>query len=205
MRVLVACEFSGTVGGAFQSAGHDVLTCDLRPTERPDIPHHQGDVTPLLREPWDLVVAHPDCTYLTNSGVRWLYDDRPEYRLRWQQLIDGAAFFRACLDANAPRVAVENPVMHGWARKIVGRGPDQVVQPWQYGHGETKATGLWLRGLPPLTPTNVVDGREARVHRMAPGPDRAKERSRFFDGIAQAMVQQWGVPASTIHAQQRSA
>jgi hypothetical protein len=191
MRVLVACEFSGTVRDAFTRAGHDAMSCDLLPTETPGA-HYEGDVFDVLHDDWDLIVAHPPCTYLTNSGVRWLYDDR--YRLRWQDMIDGAVFFRAMLEAPAPRIAVENPVMHGWAAKVVGRKQDQVVQPWQFGHGETKGVGLWLKGLSKLEPTNVVEGREARVHRMAPGPDRWKERSRFFTGIAEAMADQWGTP-----------
>lgn len=198
MRVLVACEFSGTVRDAFIRGGHDAMSCDLLPSETPG-PHHQGDVLPLLREPWDLVIAHPPCTYLANSGARWLYDHE-RYPLRWQDLIDGAAFFRACLEANAPRVAVENPGIHKWAAKIIGRGPDQTLQPWEYGHGETKAVKLWLKNLPPLVATDVVPGREARVHLMPPGPDRQKERSRFFVGIADAMADQWGGLARVVAA-----
>lgn len=186
-RVLVACEFSGTVRDAFIEAGHDAVSCDLLPTESPG-PHIEGDVLDVLDRGWDLMVAHPPCTYLANSGVRWLY----ERDLRWQKLIEGAAFFRKLLNAPIPYVAVENPVMHKWARKIVGRGPDQTIQPWQFGHGETKAICLWLKRLPPLRPTKVVHGREARVHRMAPGEDRSKERSRFYEGVARAMADQWG-------------
>lgn len=190
MKVLVACEFSGIVRDAFIRAGHDAVSCDLLPTEAPG-PHIQGDVLAVLDAGWDLIVAHPPCTYLTNSGVRWLYSEP----LRWQRLIEGAEFFRKMLEAPAPRVCVENPIMHGWAARIVGQRQTQVIQPWQFGHGETKATGLWLRGLEPLKPTDVVEGREARVHRMPPGPARWKERSRFFRGVAEAMADQWGRPA----------
>lgn len=199
MRVLVACEFSGVVRDAFIAAGHDAISCDLLPTERPG-PHVQGDVLPLLRQPWDLVVAHPPCTFLAKSGVRWLYDDRAPFRTRWQDMIDAATFFRACLEANAPRVAVENPQTHGWANKIIGRPADQFVQPWMFGHPETKATGLWLRGLPRLEPTaDVREAMEAlpraernRIHFEPPGADRAKRRSVTFPGLATAMADQWG-------------
>lgn len=195
MRVLVACEFSGAVRDAFLAQGHDAMSCDLLPTESPG-PHYQGDALEVLRDGWDLVIAHPPCTYLTKSGIRWLYSD-PE---RWQHMIDGAVFFRALLDAPAPRVAVENPIMHRWAAKIVGRKHTQVIQPWQFGHTESKGTGLWLRGLPPLIGTS--DAREAmsvlpkreqhRVHYASPGPDRWKLRSVTFPGIAAAMADQWG-------------
>ena len=187
-KVLVACEYSGIVRDAFIRADHDAVSCDLLPSESDAGPHIQGDVRELLLEPWDLVIAHPPCTYLANSGVRWLHE-RPG---RWTKLHDACAFFRACLDANAPMVAVENPVIHKYAVECIGRRQDQTVQPWQFGHGETKRICLWLRGLPPLEPTDVVEGREARVWRMAPGPDRQKERSRFFRGVAEAMAAQWG-------------
>lgn len=187
MKVLVACEFSGIVRDAFLAAGHETLSCDLLPTERPG-PHHQGDVREVLDDGWDLMVAHPPCTYLANSGVRWLHEKDG----RWQDLIEGAVFFRDLLEAPVPRVAVENPVMHRWARLIVGRGPDFTVQPWQFGHPETKRICWWTRGLDPLEPTDVVEGREARVHREPPSEDRWKERSRFYEGVAEAMAEQWG-------------
>ena len=190
MRVLVACEYSGIVRDAFTAAGHYAMSADLLPTESPG-PHRQGDVVGLLDDGWDLMVAHPPCTYLTNSGVRWLHE-RPE---RWARLDEGAAFFRALLNAPIPRIAVENPVPHRYAVERIGRTYDQTIQPWQFGHGETKRTCLWLKGLPPLAPTKVVSGREARVHLMPPGPDRQKERSRFFAGIAAAMAEQWTVAA----------
>jgi len=185
MKVLVACEFSGTVGSAFHKRGHDVLTCDLLPTETPEVPHHQGDVLDVLQDDWDLMVAHPPCTYLANSGVRWLHEQPG----RWRKLEQAAKFFKRLHGADVPRICVENPVPH-----LYGKLPEytQTIQPWQFGHGETKRTCLWLKNLPPLQPTNIVEGREARVHRMPPGLDRQKERSRFFTGVAEAMAEQWG-------------
>lgn len=195
MRVLIACEFSGVVRDAFLRRGHDAVSCDLLPTDSPG-PHHQGDVFDIIGDGWDLMIAHPPCTYLTNSGVRWLYSDP----LRWQGLVDGAVFFRELLHAPIPKVAVENPVMHGWAARIVGTSQTQVVQPWMFGHPETKATGLWLRGLPPLTPTDDVrdvmralpEKERNRIHRLPPTPDRWKLRSMTFSGVAEAMAEQWG-------------
>lgn len=186
-EVLVACEFSGIVRDAFRERGHDAVSCDLLPTERPG-PHIQGDVLDVLDEEWDLMIAHPPCTYLANSGVRWLYEKED----RWQDLIDGAVFFRRLLEAPIPRIAVENPVIHKWARKIIGRGPDQTIQPWQFGHGETKAICWWLKDLPPLQATDEVAGRDNRVHREPPSENRWKERSRFYPGVAKAMADQWG-------------
>jgi len=190
-RVLVACEFSGIVRDAFRAAGHTAISVDLLPTERFG-PHIMGDVTPFLRRSWDLVIAHPPCTYLANSGVRWLYvggkGTEPDFD-RVRLMFQAADFFVACLSANAPMVCVENPVMHGHAPI---RRATQYIQPWQFGHGEIKATGLWLRGLPELVPTNVVDGRAPRVHHASPSPDRWRERSRTLPGIAQAMADQWG-------------
>ena len=188
LDVLIAAEYSGIVRDAFLRAGHNAISCDLLPSDSDFGPHIQGDMRPLLRERWDLVIAHPPCTFLANSGVRWLHE-RPE---RWAQLDEGAALFRACLNANAPRIAVENPVIHKYAVERIGRKHDQTIQPWQFGHGETKRVCLWLKGLPPLVPTEIVEGREARIWRMAPGPERQKERSRFFLGIADAMAAQWG-------------
>ena len=195
MRVLVACEFSGIVRDAFTARGHSAMSCDILPTEGNPINHWQGDVLEVIDWGWDLMIAHPPCTYLANSGVRWLYKDGEPDEDRWLRMADGAEFFRSLLNAPIPRVAVENPIMHKWARAIVGRGPDQYVQPWQFGHPETKATGLWLKSLPLLTPTNIVDGREPRVHHASPGPDRWKERSRTLQGIANAMADQWGALA----------
>jgi len=181
MRVLVACEYSGTVRDAFIARGHDAMSCDLLPTERPG-PHHQGDVFDIIRDGWDLMIAHPPCTHLAVSGARW-----------WKDKLDEQAealwFVAQLMGASIPRIAIENPISK---ISTAIRKPDQIVQPWQYGHGETKATCLWLKGLPKLVPTKVVDGREARIHMMSPGPDRWKERSRTYQGIADAMASQWG-------------
>ncbi len=181
MRVLVACEFSGTVRDAFAKRGHDAWSCDLLPTEKPR-QHIQGDALALLGDGWDLLIAHPPCTHLAVSGARWFKDKQVEQA-------EALVFVRALLDAPIPRIALENPVSIISSRI---RKPTQVIQPWQFGHGETKATCLWLKNLPPLVPTNIVDGRENRVHRMPPGPDRWRERSRTFQGIADAMADQWG-------------
>ncbi len=196
LRVLVACEFSGTVREAFLERGHDAWSCDLLPDERGSNRHIRGDVRDVLDERWDMViVAHPPCTRLCNSGVRWL-DEPPPGRSRadmWDELRAGADLFSTLWNAPAPHVAVENPVMHKHAKALI-RGylpPAQSVQPWQFGHPESKRTCLWLRNLPPLRPTNVVAGREQRVHRMPPSPTRWRERSRFFAGIAAAMADQW--------------
>lgn len=184
--VLVACERSGRVRDAFLERGYDAISADIEDTDVPG-PHYKGDVTQLLREPWDMVIAFPPCTRLCLSGVRWLRE-----RDLWADMRAGAEFFLACLDANAPRVAVENPTMHGHARRIVGRGPDFAVQPWMFGHGETKRTCFWTKGLDSLLPTEVVMGRKPRIHRMAPGAQRSRERSATFPGIARAMAEQWG-------------
>lgn len=197
LRVLVACEFSGTVRDAFLARGHDAWSCDLLPDERGSNRHIRGDARDLLDDGWDLLmVAHPPCTRLCNSGVRWLSEPPPGRALTdmWRELDEAAALFSAFWNAPIDRIAIENPVMHKHAKaRIVNyREPAQSVQPWQFGHGETKRTCFWLRGLPPLRPTNEVEGREARVHRMPPSPDRWKERSRFFPGIASAMADQWG-------------
>ena len=181
MRVLVACEYSGTVRDAFRARGHDAMSCDLLPTERPG-PHHHGSVFDVLHDGWDLMIAHPPCTHLAVSGARWWKDKQDEQR-------EALEFVRLLMAAPIPRIAVENPISK---ISTAIRKPDQIVQPWQFGHGETKATCLWLKGLPKLVPTKVVDGREARIHKMSPGPDRWKERSRTYQGIADAMASQWG-------------
>ncbi|MFN4288922.1 MAG: hypothetical protein ACK4E3_10560 [Brevundimonas sp.] len=197
LRVLVACEFSGTVRRAFAARGHDAWSCDLLPAEDGSNRHIRGDARDHLNDGWDLLmVAHPPCTRLCNSGVRWLHTPPPG-RTREEmraELAEAAALFSDFWTAPIERVCIENPVMHRHAKALIRdyRPPAQSVQPWQFGHGESKRTCLWLRGLPPLVPTNVVSGREPRVHRMPPGPDRARERSRFFSGIAEAMADQWG-------------
>jgi hypothetical protein len=196
-RVLVACEFSGTVRRAFADRGHEAWSCDLLPAEDRSNHHIVGDARDLLKDGWDLLmVAHPPCTRLCNSGVRWLSvppAGRTSEEL-WAELDEGAALFSAFWNAPIDRIAVENPVMHRHAKaRIVNYAePAQSVQPWQFGHGETKRACLWLKNLPPLRPTDIVEGREPRVHHMSPGPDRWRERSRFFTGIAEAMADQWG-------------
>ena len=187
MRVLVACEFSGIVRDAFIARGHQAVSCDLLPSERPG-PHYQGDVFDLWREEFDLVIAHPPCTYLANSGVRWLQTKQG----RMEDMKEAAKQFRLMLHWPCKKIAVENPIPHKYALEIIGRKYDQIIQPWMFGHGETKATCLWLKNLPILTPTQVVDGRHGRVWREAPSPDRWKKRSRTYTGIAEAMASQWG-------------
>jgi hypothetical protein len=162
--------------------GHDAWSCDFLPAEDASEFHIQGDLVPLLGDGWDLGIFHPPCTHLAVSGARWFKDKLPEQAAALD-------FVRILLSAPIERIAIENPVSIISSRI---RKPDQIIQPWQFGHGETKATCLWLKGLPKLTPTNIVEGREARVHRMPPGPNRWKERSRTFEGIAKAFANQWG-------------
>lgn len=197
LRILVACEFSGVVRRAFAARGHDAWSCDLLPAEDGSNRHITGDVRDHLVDGWDLLmVAHPPCTRLCNSGVRWLASPPPGRTVAdmRRELEEGAALFSDCWNAPIPRVAIENPVMHRHAKALIRNyvEPAQSIQPWQFGHGEVKRTCFWLRGLPPLTPTNIVEGRTPRVHRMPPGPDRWKERSRTFTGVAEAMADQWG-------------
>lgn len=210
MRILIACEFSGTVRRAFAAAGFDAWSCDLLPAEDGGNKHLVGDIRDYLDWGWDmLAVFHPPCTRLCNSGVRWLTAPPPGKTLpqMWSELDEGAALFSDLWNAPIPRVACENPVMHRHAKeRIINFTPAaQSVQPWEYGDWETKRTCLWLRGLPPLVPTYPTLDKAraalglapdamptARVHRMAPGADRAKERSRFFPGIAAQMAEQWG-------------
>jgi site-specific DNA-cytosine methylase len=182
MRVLVACEFSGVVRDAFIYAGHEAMSCDLLPTERPG-PHYEGDVRDVLDYPWDMMIAHPPCTHLSVSGARHFEAKKLDGR---QQ--SAVAFFMMLAKACIPRVAIENPVC---IMSTLWRQPDQIIQPYEFGHGETKATCLWLRGLPKLQATKSVPGRENRVHRMPPSEDRWKERSRTYQGIAAAMAEQW--------------
>jgi len=196
MKVLIACEYSGTVRDAFIKAGHDAMSCDLLPTDVMG-PHYQGDVTDVLNDGWDLMIAHPPCTYMTNSGVSWLHKDPA----RWALLDDAAAFFNLLLDAPVKRIAVENPIMHKYAKERIGnRKQDQIVQPWMFGHMEQKGTCLWLKNLPMLTATNNVkaemlllpDNKRQRLHYMSPSPNRWKLRSKTYQGIADAMAAQWG-------------
>ncbi len=183
LKVLVACEYSGTVRDSFIRGGHDAMSCDLLPTETPG-PHYQGDVRDLLEYPWDLLIAHPPCTHLAVSGARHFEAKRMDGR---QQA--AVSFFMRLANCGIPRICIENPVC---IMSELWRKPDQIIQPWQFGHGECKATCLWLINLPALVPTDVVDGREQRIWRMPPGPDRWKERSRTFSGVAEAMAEQWG-------------
>lgn len=217
MRVLVACEYSGAVRDAFRAQGHDAMSCDMLPTERPG-PHHQGDVRDILRDGWDMLIAHPPCTHLAVSGARWFDGKRQEQE-------EALRFVRELMDAPIPRIAIENPVSIISSRI---RKPDQVIQPWMFGHDASKATCLWLKGLPMLRPTQFVPGKlfccglpvpdgagvygcpnccgdkraqerwsnqtPSGQNKLSPGPDRWKERSRTYEGIAQAMAEQWGNP-----------
>lgn len=181
MKVLVACEFSGVVRDAFALAGHDAWSCDLLPSETPGN-HIQGDARAMHEMEWDLMIAHPPCTHLAVSGARWF----KEKLIEQQEALE---FVRSLLAAPIRRIALENPVSIISSRI---RKPDQIIQPWMFGHGEIKATCLWLKNLPILNPTKIVSGRTARVHREPPSPDRWKNRSRTLSGIAQAMANQWG-------------
>jgi hypothetical protein len=196
VRVLVACEFSGVVRRAFAALGQDAWSCDLLPAEDGSNRHIVGDARDYLNDGWDLlIVAHPPCTRLCKSGLRWLHTPPRGKTLdqMWSELRDGAGVFSTFWNAPIERVCVENPIMHRHAQALIRNyhQPQQRVQPWQHGHGETKAICLWLRGLPLLKPTNVVAGRIERVHRMPEGPNRWRERSRFFPGVAAAMADQW--------------
>ena len=182
MRVLVACEYSGRVRDAFRSKGHEAVSCDLLPTDVPG-PHYQGPVEEILSDGWDLMIAHPPCTHLAVSGARWFKDKQEEQR----QALD---FVRLLLDSPVEKIALENPVSVISSRI---RKPDQIIQPWQFGHGETKKTCLWLKNLPPLKATKIVEGRENRIHRMPPSTERWKLRSVTYQGIADAMADQWGI------------
>mgnify|MGYP003333686515 CR=1 FL=1 len=196
MKVLIACEYSGRVRDAFIGEGHDAMSCDLLPTDAPG-QHYQGDVRDVLDYPWDLMIAHPPCTYLTNSGVCHLHKDET----RWEKLDEGAKFFKKLLNANIPMICVENPIMHKYAKERIGNiKQSQIIQPWMFGHTEQKATCLWLKGLPLLIETNNVkeemmllpDNQRQKLHYLPPSEDRWKLRSKTYDGIAQAMADQWG-------------
>lgn len=202
MRVLIGCEFSGIVRDAFIRQGHQAVSCDFRPTERPG-PHIQADVITVLNDGWDMAVFHPTCTRLTNSGVRWL-SVPPNGRTlvsMWKELFEGADFYKALRNAPIPKIAIENPIMHCHARELIQPKPRQTVQPWWFGDPFFKATGFELFGLPNLQPTNKLtpppkgsdEHKEwSAIHRASPGPSREKERSRSFPGMAEAMAKQWG-------------
>ena len=181
MRVLVACEFSGRVRDAFIAKGHDAMSCDLLSTDSPG-PHYQGDVMDIIGDGFDLMICHPPCTHLAVSGARWFKDKQVEQA-------EALEFVRLLLNAPIEKICLENPVSIISSRI---RKPDQYIQPWEHGHGETKKTGLWLKNLPKLVPENIVDGREPVVHHMPPGPDRWKIRSLTYQGIAESMANQWG-------------
>lgn len=196
MKVLIACEYSGRVRDAFTKLGHDAMSCDILETESPG-KHYKGDVRDVLDGggEWDMMVAHPPCTYLTVSANKW-FKDQPERKsgalvgqARRDAREDAIFFFMLLMTSNISKIAIENPIGVLSSRY---RKPDQVIQPWQFGHGETKATCLWLKNLPKLESTNVVNGREQRLHLLPPSIDRAKIRSKTFQGIADAMAQQWG-------------
>ena len=183
MRVCVLCEFSGIVRDVFLRRGHDAISCDLLPTESPG-PHIQGDCMEYDWSDYDLAICHPPCTHLAVSGARYFPAKRADGRQ--QAAID---FFMVLINLPVPMIAVENPIS---IMSSVYRKPDQIIQPWQFGHGEVKATCLWLKNLPELDPTNIVDGRLARIHKEPPSPDRWKVRSITYQGIAAAMAEQWG-------------
>lgn len=183
MRVLVACEYSGRVRDAFLAKGHEAMSCDLLPTDVLG-PHYQGDVSDIINDGWDLMICHPPCTHLAVSGAR-------HFAAKKDSGVQDEAldFVRMLLNANIPKIALENPISIISSRI---RKPDQIIQPWQFGHGETKSTCLWLKGLPLLVPTDIVEGRSDRIHKMPPSPDRWKLRSTTYQGIANAMANQWG-------------
>lgn len=184
MRVLVACEFSGRVRDAFRAFGHDAWSCDILPAEDNSPYHLQCDVSRVLADDWHLMCAFPPCTHLCSSGARHFEQKRKDGRQK-----EGIDFFLSLTEAPIEKIAIENPIgiMSTYYRK-----PDQIIQPWMFGHGETKATCLWLKNLPQLTPTDIVEGREPRIHKMGPSVDRSKKRSVTYQGIANAMAMQWG-------------
>jgi hypothetical protein len=207
VRVLVGAETSGKVREAFRKMGHDAFSCDILPADDNSPFHYQTDLIGLLESglEWDLLIAHPPCTFLSNSGVRWLYrkGTRERVEWRWAALEAGARFFSAVLHARITKVAIENPIQHKHAKRLIGVAPSQIIQPWQFGHKEMKATCLWLKGLPALRPTAIVgppprDAKARRawavVHRLPPSAEHWKLRSETYQGIADAMAAQWGQP-----------
>lgn len=212
MKVLVGCEFSGIVRQAFRDKGHDAWSCDILPAEDNSPFHYQCDIFEILDKDWDLMVAHPPCTYLTNAGVRHLHEDviskngvraKIYGKVRMALMEQAAKFFHALLNCRIPKVAIENPIPHKYAKAIIG-SYQQIIQPWHFGEEQTKAVCLWLKNLPKLVPTNIVGPppkkmtqeqkrKWHRVHYMPPSKNRSKERSRFFKGIAAGMADQWGL------------
>jgi hypothetical protein len=200
MKVLIGCEFSGVVRDAFIARGHDAISCDFLPTEIPG-PHYQGSILDIIGDGFELAIFHPPCTYLCNSGVRWLAPGGKLNHERHKLMMEACDLFAQLLSPDIPRVCVENPIMHKYARNYLQETwrvtrhdarPTQTIQPYEHGHGETKRTCLWLRGLPLLKPSKVVSGRNPRVHHASPGVNRWKERSRTLPGIAKAFADQWG-------------
>lgn len=193
-NILIGCEYSGTVREAFAKLGFNTWSCDLLPTDIPG-QHFQCDVREVLDKGWDLAIFHPSCTYLTNSGVCHLKTDPT----RWAKLDEAGEFFRLLLNAPIPRIAIENPIPHKYAVERIGRKYDQIIQPWQFGHTESKATCLWLKNLPKLVETNNVkaemmllpDRERQRLHYLPPSPDRWKIRSKTYQGIADAIANQY--------------
>jgi hypothetical protein len=195
MKILVACEYSGIVRESFNKMGHDAISCDLLPTEIPGN-HYQGDVRDMLNDGFDMMIGHPTCTYMTNSGVCWLHKDPS----RWGKLDDAAEFFKLLWNAPIDKICLENPIMHKYAIERIGLKHHQLVQPWMFGHMEQKATCLWLKNLPLLTHTDNVkekmmllpNKQRQRIHYLPPSENRWKERSKTFEGLADAMAKQWG-------------
>ena len=181
LKVLVGCEYSGTVRDAFKALGHDATSCDLLPTDKPG-KHYQGNLFDIINDGWDLAIFHPPCTHLAVSGARWFKEKQKEQA-------EALEFVKMLMEAGIPKIAIENPISIISSRI---RKPDQIIQPWQFGHGETKSTCLWLKGLPKLIPTNIVEGREQRIWKLPPSADRWKIRSTTFPGIAEGMAMQWG-------------
>jgi hypothetical protein len=200
MKVLIACEFSGRVREAFNQRGHSATSADILPTEIPG-DHYQGDVRDILDLGWDLIIAHPPCTYLCNSGVRWLYNpDKTPNKERWEKMQEAGAFFSLFKHSSTQKIAIENPIPHRFASEIIGEY-DQRVHPWMFGDPFVKSTCFWLKGLPPLLPTHAEYSwfaksapieRIQECHLEPPGPERSKNRSRTYQGIAEAMAEQWG-------------
>ncbi|MCK5520341.1 MAG: DNA cytosine methyltransferase [Candidatus Marinimicrobia bacterium] len=184
MKVLIACEFSGIVRNAFIERGHDAVSCDIETSEKPGA-HIIGNVLDLLDDGWDMMIAHPPCTYLCNSGVRWLH----EIPGRWELMRSASKFFYEFVESSIHKICIENPIPHKY-----GKLPkySQIIQPWLFGHNETKATCLWLKNLPKLKPTNIVSGRQQKIHCEPPGKNRSRNRSRTYKGIAKGMAEQWG-------------
>ncbi len=197
MRVLIACEFSGRVRDSFRQRGHESWSCDLEPSEGIFKNYHIiGNCLEILdginNKPRDLLIAHPPCTYLSNSGVRWLYKNKTRDETRWQKMILAAEFFNQLLNAPIDKIAIENPIIHKYAKEIVKENYKQIIQPWYFGHGETKSTCLWLKNLPKLIPTKMIFNHNNRIHSAPDSKGRQKERSRTYLGIARAMADQWG-------------